>query len=80
MGNLELGGTLRTLKDERAQVRTNLATLDKAIAVLHELAGTNMTSNGSRKMRTLSAAGGRKIAAAQRLRWAKVKRERTTEV
>ena len=80
MGNLELAGTLRTLKGERAQVQTKLSTLDKAIAVLQELAGTNMTSNGRRTNRTLSTAGRRKIAATQKLRWAKVRRERTTKV
>jgi hypothetical protein len=77
MGGLELGETLRTLEGERAQVRTNIATLDKAISVLRELAGTNSTASEPRKKRTLSAAGRRKIAAAQRLRWAKVRRART---
>jgi len=69
VGNLELAQTLRTLKGERAQVRTKLATLDNAIAVLQELAGTNWSSNGRRK----------KIATAQKLGWAKVRRERTTK-
>ena|SRR6266852_2798013 len=79
MGNLAPGETLRTLKGERAHVRTKLATLDKAIAGLRELAGTNWTSNGRRKKRTLSAAARRKIATAQKLRWAEVRRERTTK-
>ena len=78
MGNLQLAETLRTLKGERAQVRTKLSALDKAIAVMQELGGTNLPSNGRRKKRTLSAAGRRRIAAAQKLRWAKVRRERTT--
>jgi hypothetical protein len=71
MGNLEGG--------ERTQVRTKLSIRDKAITVLQELAGTNLISNGRRKKRTLSPAGRRKIAAAQRLRWAKAKQERTTK-
>jgi hypothetical protein len=79
MGNLQLAETLRTLNGERARVRTKLSTLDKAIAALQELAGTNLTSNGLRKKRTLSAAGRRKIAAAQKLRWAKVGRDRKTK-
>jgi hypothetical protein len=78
MGSLQLPETLRTLEGERARARTKLSGLDKALAVLQELAGTNLTSNGRRKKRTLSAAGRRKIAAAQKLRWAKVRRERTT--
>jgi hypothetical protein len=79
MGNLELAQMLRTLEGERAQVRTKLTTLHKAVAVLQEFAGRSLTSNAHRKRRTLSAAGRRKIAAAQKLRWAKVRRERTTK-
>jgi len=79
MGDLELAEMLRNLTGERAQVRTKLSTLDKAIAVLEELGATSLTSNRRRTKRTLPAAGRRKIAAAQRLRWAKVRRERTTK-
>jgi hypothetical protein len=67
MGNIELAETLRTFKDERAKVRTKLAMLGKAIAVLEELGAISLTSNGRRTKRPLSAASRRKIAAARRL-------------
>ena len=43
MGNLELAGTVKMLQGQRAQVQKELAKLDKAIAVLRELNGTNST-------------------------------------
>ena len=78
MTSTELSGTLKTLKGQRANVRSELAKLDKAITVLEELSGTNsVTTNGRGQKRTLSVAARNKIAKAQRARWAKVKRERT---
>ena len=41
MGNLELAGTVKMLQGQRVQVQKELAKLDKAIAVLRELSGTN---------------------------------------
>jgi hypothetical protein len=76
MGNLELAGTVKMLKGERAQVRNELTRLDKAIAVLRELSTTNSTRNGQPKKRTLSVAARRNIAKAQKLRWAKVRAKR----
>jgi len=64
-----LAGVLKELKQERTK-------LDQAIEVIGKLVGRNGTSNqaqGSRPTRTLSAAARRKIAAAQRKRWAKVR-------
>jgi hypothetical protein len=72
MGNLELSGTVKMLQGQRAQVQKELTKLDKAIAVLRELNGTNSTlQNG--KGHTMSAAARRKIAKAQKARWAKVR-------
>ena len=80
MVSIDLGGTLKTLKSERAKVQQDLAKLDKAIAVLKGLAGPSATSpNGHAGKRTMSAAGRRKIAKAQRLRWAKVKQQRASK-
>jgi hypothetical protein len=76
MGHLELSGTLKTLQEERAQIHKELTKLDRAIAVIRELAGTEPTSNGHPKKWTMSAAGRRKIAKAQKLRWAKVKAQK----
>jgi hypothetical protein len=72
---MELIGTLKALKDERVNVESELSKLNKAITVLEELTGSNNTTpNGHAQKRTLSAAARQKIARAQKLRWAKVKK------
>ena len=73
MGNLELTGIVKMLQGQRAQVQKELAKLDKAIAVLRELNGTNSMSSANGKRRTLSATARRKIAKAQKARWAKLR-------
>jgi hypothetical protein len=73
MGNLDLSATLATLHAERSRAAKELAKLDKAIAVILELAGTNSTLTGHAKKHTLSAAGRRNITKGQKLRWAKVR-------
>ena len=59
----DLGAVLEQLKEERAK-------LDRAIAALSGLAG-GKASKGRRGKRTLSVAARKRIAAAQRARWAK---------
>ena len=62
-------GVLKELKQERTKS-------DQAIEVIGKLVGRKETGNhaqGSRPPRTLSPAARRKIAAAQRKRWAKVR-------
>jgi hypothetical protein len=77
---IELGGTLKALKGQRAKVHNELVKLDKAISVLEELYGTRtVASNGQGHKRILSVAARNKIAKAQKLRWAKVKRERAAK-
>jgi hypothetical protein len=64
-----LAGVLKELKHERSQ-------LDHAIEVIGKLVtrnGTDVKVSGLRPKRTLSAAARRKIAAAQRARWVKVR-------
>jgi hypothetical protein len=73
MGTLELTGTVKMLEGERAKAQKELAKLDRAIAVLRELSGTNSAPSTNGKRRTLSAAARRKIAKAQKARWAKVR-------
>lgn len=47
MAGIELGGTLKASKGERAKVQSELAKLEMAITVMEELSGTsNVTSNG----------------------------------
>jgi hypothetical protein len=79
MGNLELAGTVKMLRGHRAQVQKELTRLDKAIAVLRELSGTNSTSSPNGKRHTMSAAARRKIAKAQKARWAKVRQQRAAK-
>jgi hypothetical protein len=76
MSNLELADTLKTLQGERAQTQKKLTKLDGAIAVIRELAGTEPIQNGRPKKRTTSAAARRKMAKAQKLRWAKYKQQK----
>ena len=67
MANLAV--VLKELEQERSR-------LDQAIEVIGKLVGrngTDMRVGASRPKRTLSAAARRKIAAAQRARWAKVR-------
>ena len=73
MGNLELAGTVKMLQGQRVQVQKELAKLDKAIAVLRELNGTNSSPSPNGKGHTMSAAARRKIGKAQKARWAKVR-------
>ena len=75
MGNLELASTVKMLQGQRAQVQKELVKLDKAIAVLQELNGTNSTPSQDGKRHTMSAAARRKIGKAQKLRWAKLKQQ-----
>ena len=64
-----LGAVVQQLKQERSR-------LDKAIAALSEVTGgttVNASMGGSRPKRQLSVAARKRIAAAQRARWAKVR-------
>jgi hypothetical protein len=73
MENLELATTIKMLQGHRAQAQREMAKLDKAIPVLGELSGTKLTASVNGKKRTISLAARRKMAAAQKVRWAKVK-------
>ena len=79
MASLNLTDTLKTLGGERARIHQELTKLDKAIAVIRDLVGAEASSNGHNKKRTMSAAGRRKIAKAQKLRWAKVRAEQKSK-
>jgi hypothetical protein len=74
VNSIDLSGTLKTLKGERARVNQDLTKLDKAITVLEGLSGTSATipaTNG----RKMSAAARKKIGKAQKLRWAKLNQQ-----
>jgi len=70
MGNVSV--IVRQLKKERDKVEKQLSGLNAALAAF---VGTyyGNGAKATRKKRTMSAAGRKKIAAAQRARWAKIK-------
>lgn len=73
MGNVS--NIVKQLKRERDKVEKQLSGLNAALAAF---VGTYY-SNGAkptRKKRTMSAAGRKRIAAAQRARWAKIRAKR----
>src|SRR5579863_8690744 len=65
-----LGNIVAELRAERAHLVNNLRHVDAALAVLGKLEGGKFATVSRR---TLSATARRKIAAAQKARWAKVK-------
>src|SRR6266550_8711309 len=76
-----LTDTLRQLREERERAQSQVEKLGSAISVLEDLVGRN----GSRTVRTrarsgrvVSAAARRRMAAAQRARWAKVRTQSQT--
>jgi hypothetical protein len=76
MASVDLAGTLKALQGERAEKQTELDKLDRAIAVIRELAGAEAAPNGHPKKHTMSAAARRNIGKAQRLRWAKFRKQK----
>ena len=66
----EIGAVLEQLKQERARVAAELRQLDQAVEALSEIAGAK-ASAARRVKRTMSIAARRRIAMAQRARWAR---------
>ncbi len=74
MPNIEIADMMRILRIERSHTKKELKNLDKAIVVLRGLSTHSTTRNGRRH--GMSVAARRKIAAAQRKRWAKFHQQR----
>ena len=81
-----LSRALNELQQERSRAEREVERLDNAISVLRGLVGHNhfgrparggRTARMRRPRRKMSAAGRRKIAAAQRARWAKLRARRS---
>jgi hypothetical protein len=68
MGNLSI--VVKQLRNERDKVEKQLSALNVALAAF---VGTYYGAKPTRKKRTISAAGRKKIAAAQKARWAKIR-------
>ena len=69
----DLSAVVRQLKKERANAQQLLERLGAALRALKHLGTGNSVPRGRRR---LSVAAREKIAAAQRARWAKVKKEK----
>jgi hypothetical protein len=73
MGNLS--GALQQLRAERKQAQAHLEKLDQAISVVESLNGSGTFGKANQPTRIISAASRRKMAQAQRARWARAKNE-----
>ena len=76
-----LGQVLKQLQGERSRAQKKVERLDEAVAAFQKLVGTKSrgaTRKGPRARRKLSAATRRKIARAQKARWAKLRKQRVT--
>jgi len=80
-----ISGMLNNLRQQRTRLQNQIEQLDDAISAIGKLVGSNGVGRGRgrgrgpmkvRARRHLSAAGRRRIAAAQRARWAKIKQQR----
>jgi hypothetical protein len=73
MGNLS--GALQQLRAERKQAQSHVEKLDQAISVIESLNGSGTFRRANQQGRIISAASRRKMAQAQRARWAKARKE-----
>ena len=78
MPNLKgLMSVVAQLREERTNLVNSLRHVDAALSVLGRLNGG---TNHSAPRRTISASGRRRIAAAQRARWAKLKAKNVVSI
>ena len=70
---MEITEILKSLQVQRDRALQEVAKIDKAMASLRQLSSSKPTPNG--RVHRLSAAARKRIAAAQRARWAKVRKE-----
>jgi hypothetical protein len=73
MGNLT--NALQELRAERKQAQTRVENLDQAISVIESLNGTGLFGKAAQPTRVISQASRRKMAQAQRARWARARKE-----
>jgi len=73
MGNLN--NALQELREERKQAQLHVEKLDRAISVVESLNGAGASRSANQPTRTISAASRRKMARAQKARWARVRKE-----
>ena len=73
MGNLS--GALQQLRAERKQAQARVESIDQAISVIESLNGSGSFGKAAQPTRIISKASRRKMAQAQRARWAKARKE-----
>jgi hypothetical protein len=73
MGNLS--SALQQLRMERKQAQSHVEKLDTAISVIESLNGTGTVRRASQPTRIISHASRRRMARAQKARWAKARKE-----
>jgi hypothetical protein len=73
MGNLT--GALQQLHAERKQAQARVESIDQAISVIESLNGSGTVRQANQPTRIISQASRRKMAQAQRARWAKARKE-----
>ncbi len=66
-----LTGALQELREERSRAQSQVERLDQAISVIESLNGSGTSRNATQPKRIISAASRRKMALAQRARWAR---------
>ena len=69
-----LSNALQELRAERSRAQSQIEKLDQAISVIESLNGSGVSRNGNQPTRIISAASRRKMALAQKARWANVRK------
>jgi hypothetical protein len=70
-----LTAAIQELREERKQAQAHVEKLDRAILVMESLNGSGSSQKTNQPVRVISAASRRKMAQAQKARWAKIKKE-----
>jgi hypothetical protein len=69
-----LTNALQQLRAEQREAQLHVEKLGQAISVIESLKGSGTSRNGKQATRIISAASRRKMARAQKARWAKVRK------
>jgi hypothetical protein len=73
MSNVE--NALKELREKRSRARVEIEKLDQIISGIESLNGTGVLQQPSQPSRVISAASRRKMALAQKARWASVRKQ-----
>ena len=72
---LNLDNALRELREKRSQAQVEIDKLDQIISGIESLNGTGASSKATQPKRIISAASRRKMALAQKARWASIRKQ-----